>query len=138
MPRLVCNATTPQELREEIVALLMHRATQYRDLKHTTPTDSKGARFRLDGIADALDQLAGEVKCMELVNAWPSGLKEEMPDTTTEDFRATHCPDCLELNEDCRCEELAEYDALVLSGNCPACGQLDAGTHLAGCPKRRK
>jgi hypothetical protein len=69
MPRLVSDATTPQELREEIVSLLLQRAKQQTGLISTT-----GAEFlkqRYEHTAKVLCDLAGEVKCMELTQTSP-------------------------------------------------------------------
>jgi hypothetical protein len=72
--KLVCNATTPQELREEIVALLLHRAAQKRSLANTT--ESLKNKNMHNHAAYTLETLAGEVKAMELTEKWPAGLTE--------------------------------------------------------------
>ena len=74
--RLVCNATTPQELREEIVALLIHRATLERSKVNATPSSKQSAQYLYAGTV--LENLAGEIKCMEIINAWPSGLTQKV------------------------------------------------------------
>lgn len=72
--KLVCNATTPQELREEIVSLLLHRATQQTAL---ATISSKTVAHQQEYAATVLGNLAMEVKDMEIVNSWPSGLTEQ-------------------------------------------------------------
>ena len=72
--RLVCNATTPQELREEIVSLLLHRAAQQKGAMTTCKTQQM--RNMHEHATVILEDLAGEVKAMEIITAWPAGLRE--------------------------------------------------------------
>jgi hypothetical protein len=72
--KLVCNATTPQELQGEIVSLLMHRAAQQRAIARTL--GSKRLAVQREYAAETLVNIAGEIQNMEIVNQWPSGLTE--------------------------------------------------------------
>jgi hypothetical protein len=76
MPRLVCNATTPQEMRDEIVSLLIHRAKQQTELRHTT--NSSKRRDQMDYAAAILSLIAGEIKRMVNVSDGPDALKAEV------------------------------------------------------------
>jgi hypothetical protein len=72
---LVCNATTPQEFRVEIVSLIRHRAAQERAVIGITSKAKRDAAAH-EQAARQLDKLAAEIERMEIVNAWPSGLTE--------------------------------------------------------------
>ena len=63
--RLSSNATTPQELREEIVSLFLHRAKQHEDLARAHHLGSQAAALRLMA-SQTLTNLAEELKGMEL------------------------------------------------------------------------
>jgi hypothetical protein len=71
----VCNATTPNELRKEIVSLISHRAWQERAVKDIGRT-TKLYRAKHEHAAIALENLAAELTEMEIVNQWPAGLTE--------------------------------------------------------------
>jgi hypothetical protein len=66
MPRLICNVTTPQEMREEMVSLLLHRAAQ--QTAQQTISKTMGVRNMHEHAALVLGNLAGEVKCMKIIN----------------------------------------------------------------------
>lgn len=70
--RLSSNATTPQELREEIVSLLLHRAKSHREL--STLTRSITLKEREERVAQVLGNIASEITCMELTNASPAAM----------------------------------------------------------------
>jgi len=72
---LVCNATTPQEFRAEIVSMIRHRAWQERAVIGITDKTKRSAAAH-EQAARELDNLAADVERMEIVNAWPSGLTE--------------------------------------------------------------
>jgi hypothetical protein len=85
---LVCNATTPEEFRKEIVSLLHHRAAQERAVIGIT-SNSKRDALKHEHAATALDYLAHDIERMEIVNAWPSGLRE-----TPEHQKGNLCVSC--------------------------------------------
>jgi hypothetical protein len=67
--RLICNATTPQELREEIVILLRHRAAQQ---------ELRGKQAKRNSLKDqhqwaamTLADLALDVELMEITSDDP-------------------------------------------------------------------
>ena len=62
--RLSSSATTPQELREEMFALLMLRAKQQTGLAGLT--QKKSLKETHEYTAEVLGKIAGELKCMEL------------------------------------------------------------------------
>ncbi len=72
--KLSCNATTPQELRDEIVALLQHRAAQKEGQANATPSNPQKRTFLY--AAGVLEDLADQLKGMEITNVWPAGLRE--------------------------------------------------------------
>jgi hypothetical protein len=68
--RLSCIATTPQELREEIVKLLLHRSAQQAALVNLTTR--KTLKETHEYTALALINLAGDINEMELTDASPA------------------------------------------------------------------
>lgn len=72
---LVCNATTPEEFRNEIISLLIHRAAQERAVIGITSNAKRDAQAH-EHAARALEYLAHDIERMKIVNAWPSGLRE--------------------------------------------------------------
>ena len=72
---LICNATTPEEFRSEMVALIRHRAAQERAVIGISSSAKRDAMAH-EQAARELDNLANHVERMELVNAWPAGLRE--------------------------------------------------------------
>ncbi len=71
---LICNATTPEELRGEIVALILHHAWQ--ETAFADKLYGKRETAKREHAARELRNLADELKAMTLVNAWPPGLRE--------------------------------------------------------------
>jgi len=71
---LSCNATTPQELRDEIVSLLMHRAAQQDGLASTTQSTLQIRIFL--HTSQVLSNIAKEIRDMEIITDWPAGLRE--------------------------------------------------------------
>ena len=72
---LVCNATTPEEMRKEIVSLLMYRAAQERAVIGISSTAKRDAMAH-EQAARQLVNVANDINQMQIVNAWPSGLRE--------------------------------------------------------------
>ena len=95
---LVCNATTPQEFREEMVSLIRHRAAQERAVIGITSKAKRDAQAH-EQAARQLDNLAADIERMEIVNAWPAGLRESVtPATNTEQVNTSsgksYCKRC--------------------------------------------
>jgi len=72
---LVCNATTPEEMRKELVSLIRHRATQERAVIGISSTAKRDAMAH-EHAAKTLDVLARHIEEMQIISAWPSGLRE--------------------------------------------------------------
>ena len=84
----VCNATTPEEMRSELVSLIRHRAAQERAVIGITSKAKRDAAAH-EQAARQLDNLAADAERMEIINAWPSGLRE-----TPEHPKGNLCVSC--------------------------------------------
>ncbi len=73
--KLTCNATTPKALQGEIVSLLLYRAVQQESLADVAPTVRAKREFKY--AAQQIGKIATEIRDMEIIGAWPSGLLRE-------------------------------------------------------------